>query len=237
MRPRSIDEAYAIQDRLHEHHLADGHGPLVGWKIALTSPLMQRLVGIDQPCAGAILANRTHHETATLAHADFASLGVESEIAVAMARDLTAEDAPYDRQSVGDAVATCMAAIEIVDTRNAEADVAKVDAGLLIADNAMNAGCVLGSPVADWRGLDLATLAGRMIINGEIVGQGIGGDALGHPLQALAWLANNLAGRGQMLKAGDIVLTGSIVATKWLNPGDEMATVIDGLGQAEVRVS
>ncbi len=154
-----------------------------------------------------------------------------------MARDLTAEDAPYDRQSVGDAVATCMAAIEIVDTRNAEADVAKVDAGLLIADNAMNAGCVLGSPVADWRGLDLATLAGRMIINGEIVGQGIGGDALGHPLQALAWLANNLAGRGQMLKAGDIVLTGSIVATKWLNPGDEMATVIDGLGQAEVRVS
>ena len=75
-----------------------------------------------------------------------------------------------------------------------------------------------------------------MIINGEEVGHGHGADALGHPLSALAWLANSLLRRGRMLRAGDVVLTGSIVATKWLQPGDEMTTIIDGLGEARLKV-
>ena len=152
-----------------------------------------------------------------------------------LARDLPADGAPYDRESVAGAVAACMAAIEIVDSRNA--DFAEVDAALLIADNAMNAGCVVGKSVERWRGLDLAALVGRMIVNGEIVGEGSGADVLGHPFEALAWLANSLVERGRMLKAGEIVLTGSMVATCWLEPGDEMTTVIDGLGEARLRIS
>ncbi len=237
LRPRDLTEAHAVQDRLHEHYLAAGEGPLVGWKIALTTPVMQRLVGIDHPCEGGIFAARLYHRTASLAHADCVSLGVESEIALSLDRDLGADGVPYDRETVADAVAGAMAAIEIVDTRNADFGAADaIDAALLIADNAMNFGAVVGAPADDWRRHDLAALAGRMIINGEEVGHGVGADALGHPLAALAWLANSLVRRGRMLRAGDVVLTGSIVATKWLKPGDEVATIIDGLGEASLKV-
>ncbi len=237
LRPRDLTEAYAVQDRLHEHYLARGEGPLAGWKIALTTPVMQRLVGVDHPCEGGIFAARLYHRTATLAHADCVSLGVESEIALSLDRDLGADGMPYDRETVADAVAGAMAAIEIVDTRNADFGAADaIDAALLIADNAMNFGAVVAEPADGWRRRDLAALAGRMIINGEEVGHGVGADALGHPLAALAWLANSLVRRGRMLRAGDVVLTGSIVATKWLKPGDEVATIIDGLGEASLKV-
>ena len=235
IRPRDLAEAYRVQDRLLALYLAQGHGPVAGWKIALTTPVMQQLIGLDHPCAGAILADAVHHETAELDAADYASLGVESEIAIRLDRDLAAGGAPWDRDNVADAVDACMAAIEIVDTRHADFGQG-LGAGLLIADDAMNHGCVIGPPVADWRRLDLATVAGRMTIDGQVVGEGVGGDALGHPLAALAWLANHLAERGRMLKAGDIVLTGSLVATKMLKPGNRMATVIDGLGTATLRV-
>ena len=234
-RPRDLAEAYAVQDRLHELYLAAGHGPLAGWKIALTTPVMQQMVGVDHPCEGAIFADRVHHAFADLKHADHVNVGGEPELAVRLARDLPAEGAPYDRESVAGAVAACMAAIEIVDNRNA--DFADVDGALLIADNAMNVGCVLGPGVETWRGLDLAALVARMSVNGEVVGEGSGKDVLGHPLEALAWLANSLVARGRMLTAGDVVLTGSMVATRWLAPGDEMASIIDGLGEARLRIS
>ena len=86
------------------------------------------------------------------------------------------------------------------------------------------------------RALDLGAAAGRMVINGEAAGEGHGRDALGHPLAALAWLANNLVERGRMLHAGDVVLTGSIVTTKLMVAGDEMVTTIDGLGDARLVV-
>ncbi len=94
IRPRDLAEAYRVQDRLLELLLAQGHGPVAGWKIALTTPVMQQLVGLDHPCAGAILADAVHHETAELDAADYVSLGVETEIAVRLGQDLAADGAP-----------------------------------------------------------------------------------------------------------------------------------------------
>ncbi len=233
--PPDVAAAYLVQDRLQALWVAAGTGAVAGWKIALTSKVMQELVGVAQPCEGAIFANRVHRGAASLRHGDFVNIGVESEIAVRLAHDLPASGGPYDRANIAAAVAACMAAIEIVDDR--AIDYKQVDAPLLIADNSFNAGCVLGDEVAGWRDLDLAGLAGRMLINGQVVGTGVGGDALGHPLEPLAWLANNLNLRGAMLRAGDVVLTGSIVATKWLRPGDHMVTEVDGLGQASLTLS
>ena len=96
---------------------------------------------------------------------------------------------------------------------------------------------MLGEPVADWRGIHLAGCRGYMEINGELVGEGMGSDVMGHPLEPLAWLANNLASRGQELKAGMVVITGSIVSPKWLEPGDSALIEIEGLGKAELSVS
>ena len=144
LRPRDLTEAYAVQDRLHELYLARGEGPLAGWKIALTTPVMQRLVGIDHPCEGGILAARLYRARATVAHADYVSLGVESEIALSLDRDLGADGAPYERETVAAAVDGAMAAIEIVDTRNVDFGAAEpIDAALLIADDAMNVGAVV----------------------------------------------------------------------------------------------
>ena len=88
----------------------------------------------------------------------------------------------------------------------------------------------------DWQGLDLVNATGSMTINGQPAGEGKGGDVLGHPLDALAWLANTLAARGKSLSTGNIVMTGSIVSTKFLNPGDTAVVSIEGLGEATVVV-
>lgn len=233
--PADVAAAYLVQDRLQALWTEAGAGGVAGWKVALTSKVMQELVGVGQPCEGAIFASRVHHGAVSLAHDSFVNIGVESEIAVRIAHDLPVSGGPYDQDSIRAAVAACMAAIEIVDDR--AIDYGLIDAPLLIADNSFNAGCILGPEVTDWRDLDLAALPGRMLINGEVAGEGVGGDALGHPLVPLAWLANNLNERGTMLRAGDVVLTGSIVATKWLQPGDQMVTEVDGLGQASLTVT
>ena len=124
-----------------------------------------------------------------------------------------------------------MAAIEIVDDRYV--DYKKLDTPTLIADDFFNAGAVLGPAAEHWDELNLASLGGRMRINGEGVGQGGCADILGHPLNALAWLANTFNARGRSLHAGDIVLLGSIVQTRWLDAGDVVEVEIDGLGKAK----
>lgn len=234
LQPRDVAEGYAVQDALQARYARDGK-TIGGWKVALTTPVMQEMVGVSHPCEGGIFADRIHHGLGEIRAADFVHIGVEAEIAVRLDRALPAGPTPHDRASVAGAVGACMAAIEIVDDRACE--YGTLDGATLIADNSFNFGCVVGPEVTDWRALDLAAAAGRMTINGETVGEGHGRDVMGHPFEALAWLANSLAARGKPLQAGQIVLTGSVVATKWLEPGDEMASIIDGLGEARLRVS
>jgi 2-oxo-3-hexenedioate decarboxylase/2-keto-4-pentenoate hydratase len=229
-RPADIRAAYAVQNALHRHLVAAGWGALAGHKIGCTTPVMQRFLAIDHPCAGGVFAPTVQHERGVFRHADFLHAGVECEIAVLLAQDLPAQRAPYDRSGVADAVGACMAAIEVVDDRYA--DYRALDAPTLVADDFFNAACVLGSPVEGWRALDLAALRGRMTINRAEVGIGRGGDILGHPLEALAWLANALASRGQSLKAGEFVLLGSVVETRWVEQGDLVEASIEGLGPA-----
>ncbi len=228
--PRDLDGAYAVQDAFH----ALVGDRIAGWKIALTTPVMQEFVGIDHPLAGAIFAGRVARSGATLRADDYVHLGVESEIAVRIARDVEPRVGGHDRESIEAAVAACMAATEVVDDRNCS--YSPLDPLLLAADNAFNAGCVLGRERSDWRRLDLGALRGTMTINGSAVGEGVGADVLGHPLEALAWLANHLDTRGRRLRAGDVVLTGSVVTTKFPESGDTMTTEIEGLGDATLRV-
>jgi 2-keto-4-pentenoate hydratase len=107
----------------------------------------------------------------------------------------------------------------------------------LVADDFFAAGCVLGKPVARSAAPDLLEVAGRALINGVEVGKGTGADVLGHPHHALAWLANHLAADGKSLRAGQIVLTGSLVKTVWLDAGDKVVMELAGLGRVEVAFS
>jgi 2-keto-4-pentenoate hydratase len=232
-RPADETAAYAVQDALHAALTAAGHGALAGHKIGCTTPVMQRFLRIPNPCAGGVFAPTVRHREAAFRHADFLHVGVECEIAVRLAEDLPPAGARYDRNSVGAAVGVCMAAIEVVDDRYD--DYRALDTPTLIADDFFNAAAVLGAPVTAWRALDLADLHGRMTINGAEVGTGRGGDILGHPLEALAWLANALAARGRCLEAGAFVLLGSVVETRWVEQGDCVEVAIEGLGTARAR--
>ena len=234
LRPAGIDHAYSIQEAFHRL-LTVERGPVAGYKIALTTPVMQQMVGFNAPCFGVVFNGLVHHSPATVAASDFGRLGAECEIAVRLSADLPASAAPYDRAGAGAAVGSLMAAFELVDDRSA--DYADIHFFSLVADNAWNAGVVLGPEITDWRALDLGESSGAMSINGDEVGQGYGRDVLGHPLDALAWLANELAVRGKSLSAGMIVMTGSIVTTKFLNPGDTALYAFDGLGEISLTVS
>ena len=228
VRPQTLSDAYDAQDTLHNRLVERGHGRLAGHKIGCTTPVMQEFLGIPSPCAGGVFDNTAHELEGSFPFDDFLHVGVECEIAVRLAADL--DQGPYDRAGVTGAVASVMAAIEVVDDRYN--DYPSFDTPTLVADDFFNAGCVLGTPVVDWRALDLAAVAGRMAINGQDVGNGVGGDIMGHPFEALAWLATMRAERGTPLGAGEFILLGSVVATKWVERGDVVESQLDGLGQA-----
>jgi 2-oxo-3-hexenedioate decarboxylase/2-keto-4-pentenoate hydratase len=234
--PRTVDEAYAVQEAF-QTLMAEGHGPVAGYKIALTTPAMQQMVGFHAPLAGAILARTVHQSPITLHRADYGRLGIECEIAVQLGTDLPAAKAPYRRDDVLDAIAAVMAAFELVDDR--QADYAQLAALVLtlIADNTWNAGIILGPPARDWRAIDLAAAGGVLAINDAVVGEGHGSDVMGHPLEALAWLVNTLARRGKSLRQGMIIMTGSLVTTKFVNPGDAARLAVDGLGEVRLSVA
>ena len=221
-------DAYAIQAQLHRKT-----GPVGGYKIGCTTQVMQDYIGIRQPCAGGIADSAVHSSGVALSAGRFMRPGVECEIAIRLGPALPPATTPYTRDSVRSAVDAVQAAIEIVDDRYE--DWRTMAAATLIADDFFNAGAVLDQPIADWQQIDLAAVTGWMRINGHEVGAGRGADILGHPLEALAWLANLRSQSGEGLPAGAFVLLGSIVQTHWVQLGDTIEIGIEGLGQVSAR--
>jgi 2-keto-4-pentenoate hydratase len=232
--PVSLAEAYEVQDAVHRLFRDAGWGELAGHKIALTSKPIQELCGVDQPAGGAIFARTVHRSPATVSLADFMHLGLEFELGLRLGADLPASGAPYGRESVADAVATCMPAFELIEDRGA--DYGDLDAASILTDKCWCGGVVLGPEVADWRRLDLTTAPVRLVWNGEVVDEGVTGAAMGHPFEGLAWLANLLASRGRGMKAGEIAITGSALRTRFPEAGDRITYRIEGLGETSVRV-
>jgi 2-keto-4-pentenoate hydratase len=228
LRPASIAEAYAAQEAYYR--LAEPvYGVVAGAKIATTTKVMQQLMGITHPCGGAIFARTIHASPARLRMGDFINLRVESEIALALGADLPASGAPWSRDAVAPAVAGAMPAFELIEDRNAEYQ--KTEVTSLIVENCWNGGVVIGRrksvPVAA-----LVGIAGRLTIGGKAVGEGRAED----PCATLAWLANHLAERGRDLKAGMVIITGSVIATVSIARGERAVFAVDGLGEVAMDV-
>ena len=235
IRPQTEGEGYALQRVLNGLLTVAGMGKQVGHKIGCTTPVMQKFLNIANPCAGAVFEKTVLRRSARIPRSGFVRLGIECEIAVTLASDLVPSGAPVDRESAGKAVGAVMAAIELVDERYENFRTLGVPT--LIADDFFNSGCVLGDPVRDWRKLDLGRLSGATYINGVEVGRGTGALVMGHPLEALAWLANSRAKHGLgPLRAGEFVTLGGVVETKWLNAGDEVRVEIGELGELQLTV-
>jgi 2-keto-4-pentenoate hydratase len=230
--PANLDEAYDVRRAFQEIEETEGRGAVAGYKIGLTTPVMQRLCGVDEPCYGAIFAREVHHRRAELAAGDYCRLGVETEIAFRLGADLPQGGAPGE---IAAAAESCMAAIELIE--DLHYDYKQLDAAAMVAGNVWNAGVVLGTPVTGWRNQDLAQATARLSINERKIGSGNGGDVMGHPLNALAWLADKLAAAGTPLRRGMIVMTGSMVPIQYPAAGDRVVIEIAGLGAAELALS
>jgi 2-oxo-3-hexenedioate decarboxylase/2-keto-4-pentenoate hydratase len=228
LRPDSIAEAYAAQEAYYR--LAEPtYGAVAGAKIATTTKVMQQLMGINHPCGGAIFSRTIHASRAKLRAADFVNLRIESEIALKLGKDLPASGAPWTRAKVAPAIAAAMPAFELIEDRNA--DYAKTEATSLIVENCWNGGAVIG-PAKSASVDDLVGIKGRLTIDGELIGEGAAED----PCATLAWLANHVAERRRGLKADMVVITGSLITTVSIGPGQRAVFAVEGLGDVVMEV-
>jgi 2-keto-4-pentenoate hydratase len=221
----SLDDAYAVQDALVARLCRNGATP-VGYKVGLTSPRMQAMCRIDQPIAGVVLSGRVHPSGSSIKLAPFVHVGLEFEVGIRMGKDLKPGKEPFNRADVARGVEAVCPAYELIEDRGA--DYKKLDVLELVAENSWNGGIVLGEFRTAWP--DLAAIEGVVELNGARIDQGHGRDVLGHPFEPLAWLANHLGQRGGMLRAGDIVLTGSMAPTRFPKAGDRFRFTLAGLG-------
>lgn len=236
--PQNDAEAYAAQAVYVAALCEQRATTLAGYKIALTSQAMRTLVGYGNSISGCLLKDHVLPSGSVLRQVGYGRLAVEFELAFGFGENVPLELAArgLDRASLLSYLVSAHAAIEVVDDRNAIYSRLPQEILTLVVDNAWNAGLVLGPAAADWKQSDLGALQGIARINGVESGRGHGRDILGHPLDALAWLVQHLAGRGIALRQGDVVTTGSMVATKFPLPGDRVDFEIEGLGAVHCEV-
>lgn len=225
------DQGYDVQLAANAT-LAEKLGAVAGHKIGATAEGMRKLLNVPGPIAGDVFASTVHERKADLRLADYLRPGVETEIAVRINRDLTPDEAPWTRERIASAVEAVLPAIEIVDDRYV--DFRSAGAGTIIADNAFNVGSILGRPTTDWQSLPLDKLTARTLIDGREVATGLSDELLGHPLNALVWLADRYAGLGWTLKAGRFVSLGTITPVQWITGPCEVRIQVEGLGGVEV---
>lgn len=231
LRPSDAEEGYAVARLVREELTKSGRGGLVGWKVGATTPVMQKLLNVPGPCAGAMLASSRIESGAKLETRRYLKIGCECEVAVRLAKPLGEGATRKDAEA---AIAALYPAIEIVDNRYG--DFASMGPAPLIADDFFHSGFVLGAEIRDWQKLDLANATGVTRADGKEVQRGKGSDVLGHPFESLVWLANRLGSSGERIEAGQIVMTGSLPLPHWASAGQHIQISIDGLGTAEVTL-
>lgn len=203
---------------------------IVGRKIGLTSLAVQRQLGVDQPDFGTLFDSMAYGDNQPMPLSALIQPKVEAEIALVLARDLTADTHTF--ADLIDATAYALAAIEVVDSRVRNWDIRYADT---VADNASSALFVLGSRPVPLGQLDLGGCAMTLARDGEVLSRGSGAACLGNPLNAAVWLANCMARLRTPLRAGDIVLTGALGPMVPVTDAGTYTAHIDGLGS--VRAS
>jgi 2-keto-4-pentenoate hydratase len=220
--PATISDAYDIQEK-YVALLRSRHGEAAGYKVGLTSAAMQTFCGIDHPIAGVVLASRVHKSGASVRRADFGRLGLEFEIAVRFKSDVPIKRQPWTADTIAPHIDGVCAAIELVDDRSA--DYSNLDVRSLVADNSWNGGIVLSEFLTKWP--DLPGALGRASKDGTAFGEGHGRDILGHPFNSAACAS---------LKAGDVVMTGSVMKTVFPEEAGGYRFELGGIGTVEVQV-
>jgi len=216
--------AYSVQ-QINIQRQVEGGRRIVGRKIGLTSPAVQKQLGVDRPDFGTLLDDMAIVDGQPIDASRLLQPKAEAEIALVLGRDLD-----HERHTVADligATAYALAAIEVVASRIAGWNIRFVDT---VADNASSGLFVLGTQPLPLAKLDLAGVSMRMTRGEEKVSEGKGSACLGNPLNAARWLADTLVHVGTPLRAGDIVLTGALGPMVAVEAGQTYTAQIDGFG-------
>jgi len=232
----TVDDAYTIQEtnvslRVHDRGL---HGPAahpIGFKIGITSEAIQTWLKCTEPDFGTLLDDMVVCDRGIIPAGLLLQPRAEGEIAFVLGEDLRGPGVTPARAMA--AINVALPAIEIIDSRIADWKITYPDT---IADNASSGLFVLGSTPVPIGGLDLALAGMALRINDRVVSTGAGLACLGHPYNAVAWLANAYGRRGKTLRAGDIILSGALGPAVQIVAGDHLHIAIDGLGEASARV-
>lgn len=225
----TIEEAYRIQQHMIRHRLRRGE-TVIGKKVGVTSKAVQTMLGVDQPDFGHLLSGMVYNVGEAIPIDTLIQPRAEGEIAFVLKRDLrgpgvTAADVLRATEGV-------MPCFEIVDSRIRDWKIRIQDT---VADNASCGVFVLGDRMVDPRSVDLALCGMVLEKNGEVAATGAGAAALGHPANAVAWLANTLGRLGIGLQAGEVVLSGSLAALVPVEAGDSLSMAIGGVGACSIR--
>ena len=227
--PENIDDGMAIQNALAELWGLE----VAGWKVGAASAAAMQMLRTDKPFPGRVFAPYLLDSPASVAASALHKCAVECEFAFRLGRGLPPRDADYGKDDIRNAIASAYPAIELVN--DYWVDGLALGVAHIVADNGSNGALVLGEPIEDWRERDLAAAAVTLTIDGEPAASGTGANVLGHPLNTLVWLANDLSRRGIGLEEGAVVTTGSMTGMTPCRPG---ATALGDYGPiGTVRVT
>ena len=231
LRPRTLADAYAIQHRVVADLVAQADGQCIGFKVACTNELAQAALQIDRPVFGRLMSQTTSSSGTTLAADQFSHRVIEAEFAFRVGADVEPVDGGHTHATITEHIDAVIPGIEIVDHRF---ESWAVGAFAIAADNAIHGWWLRGDPVTDWRHLDLAASAVSVTRNGALVTTGSGAAVLGHPLNVMVWLADELPRFGLRLRRGDVVTTGVATDVFEASAGDSCVADFGLLGTVTV---
>ncbi|MCG8316918.1 MAG: fumarylacetoacetate hydrolase family protein [Pseudomonadales bacterium] len=226
-----IEDAYHISQAMLAERLADRQVSIVGKKIGVTSKAVQEMLGVYQPDFGFLTSDMVVENNAEVSiKGNMIQPRAEAEIAFLLKQDLSGPG--VTEADVLAATECVMPCFEIVDSRIQDWKIKIQDT---IADNASCGVYAVGDNQVDPHELDLPNLEVHVFKNGQPISSGKGSAVQGDPLTAVAWLANTLGEFGIPFKAGEVILSGSLVPLEPVVPGDEMHMEIAGLGTCTVK--
>lgn len=223
-------DGYAVQRELIALLLADGDR-IIGHKVGLTSKPMQKMVGVDSPDYGPVLASTVYRDGDTIPLDRFIAPKIEAEIVFVLGSRLQGPGVTVTEAHA--AIAGAVAAMEIVDSRIADWRIKLADT---VADLASNGAMATSSRIVPLDGIDSRLIGMTLTRNGELIDTGAGAAALGDPVAVVAWLANVLGENGVALEPGHLVMTGALHAAVPMAAGDVFRAEFDRLGPITVRV-
>jgi len=214
-----------------------GHlgGGLAGAKLAATNPAMLARLGLERPLVGPILSARLHVSPVTLPRSGFISCVVEPELGVRFGADLDGRAGAPSRAALLAAVDAVFPVIELAESRYTESTAAPPVC--IEADLAYAGALVVGADCAGWRDLDLAAATVRLTVNGEAAREGAGAAVMGHPFDALADYVADMGRRGRVVRAGEIVSTGTWTPPWQAGAGEHIVADFGALGTVDVRLT